>query len=230
MISRLIILTLVFPFFLQAQSYYPSKATIEHEDAQRPSLVATFEAEPKAVKEAWTDYLKSEYDLKLKGFGFLSNKDLLSAEKVTVSKISSNQMDFYTHFEEVDDKTKMNVFASMGYDIYVNPEEYPRAYRNLRSMMNGFVRGYVPGYYEDRIEETADNVEDLEDDIADLESDISKNKERIEENQQEIKDMEKDNEELQQSLKDKEAKLQEKKKLLEQRRSKLQEINSELKE
>ena len=49
----------------------------------------------KDVRDAFQDFLKKNYDVKLKGDGLFSNKDVLYAEKVKINTISDKNLDFY---------------------------------------------------------------------------------------------------------------------------------------
>ena len=129
----------------------PFDATINHDKAQRPSIQVNLDPEPKTLKNAWKDYLKDNYNFKLKGVGFLSNKDLLSAEAITVKQISSDAMDFYTHIVEDENGSEMKVFARHGYDIYITKKNYPNEYKALREILESFIKYYLPKYYEGKI-------------------------------------------------------------------------------
>jgi len=223
-----ILIFLLLPVFTYAQTLDVRHTLVEYDEQDRFALAVNFEAPPKAVKEAWTDFLKSELDLKLKGFGFLTNKDLLKAEKVSVPELSDKELNFYTLFNEEEERTIMNVFASFGYDIFINQQDHPKAYSALRGLVNSFVRGYVPAFYEEKIEETAEVVEDLEEEVADLNKSINKNKADIEDNKKEIEELQEENEEKSASLEEKKQMLEQRKALLSEQRSKLKSVEADL--
>ena len=171
----------------------PFNASIDFDKAQRPSLQVNLDPEPKELKKAWKNYLKDNYDFKLKGIGFLSNKDLLSAEKVMVKQISSKVMDFYTHIIEDENGSEMKVFARHGYDIYINEENYPDEYLVIREIMESFMKEYLPKYYEEKLSDTEKRIkelikerDDLQEEIADDAEDITKLKKEIEEKQEKL--------------------------------------------
>lgn len=186
---------------LLAQNLIPQAATIEHNDEKRPCLQVTVDPPPKILKEAWRDYLKDEHDFKLKGIGFLANKDLLSAEKVVVKAISPKEMNFYTHIVEGKNSTVMKVFAAFGYDIYIDKKQQPKEYAALRSILEDFLKTYLPKYYEESIEETEDRLEELTDERDEIEDTIKDDEKAIKKLEKEIKD-------LQKNLKSNESKLE----------------------
>lgn len=176
----------------------PLQTFIDFDNAQRPCLQVNLDPEPKELKKAWRDYLNDNYGFKLKGIGFLSNKDLLSAEEVAINQISSKVMDFYTHIVEDENGSEMKVFARHGYDIYVNEENYPTEYAAIREILESFMKYYLPTYYEERLSETEKRIEKLTkeknnlqqemkddaDDIAKLKKDIEERKEKLKLNEE----------------------------------------------
>src|SRR5690554_7936004 len=73
-------------FFTLNNSVYAQAVTLKdgiimHNKSQRPSIFVNIDPEPKPLKKAWKSFLKDNYDFKIKGIGFLSNKDLRSEER-----------------------------------------------------------------------------------------------------------------------------------------------------
>ncbi len=164
--------------------------TIDYDKAQRSCIQVNLDPEPQTLKNAWRDYLKDNYDFKLKGIGFLSNKDLLSAEAITINQISSNVMDFYTHIVEDENGSEMKVFVRHGYDIYINKENYPDEYNALREILESFIKYYLPKYYEGKINDTEKRVNELTKERNDLKNNIDNNSNKIEKLKNEIKQKE----------------------------------------
>ncbi len=214
---------------LNAQTLTYRVASFQHEGKARPSIQVQMEPPAKAVKKAWKDYLKDEYDLKLKGFGFLTNKDMLSAEEVVVEKMSEKELNFYSHFDREEGLTMLNVMASFGYDIYVDRQEYPVAFATMESMVKGFLRTYLPGYYSEEVEDQGDLVKDLERDIRDMEKTKENNTKRIEDLRKEIQNLQEDNEELTEELVESRQKLQTQQLTLTKQQEKLEAIKERLK-
>ena len=220
----------IIPFLGMTQSFEIQQGAYEHKGKERPSIEIKLEPEPKAIKKAWKDYIKDNHDVKLKGFGFLTNKDLLEAEEVDFPAISDKTMNFYTHFSEAGGQTKMEIFASLGHDIYIDSRDYPNAYRSMRQIANRFIQQYLPDYYLNRVQNTEEELEDLQSEIEDLEDDIADNKDDIEENLQEIEDLRAENENLSKELDEKEDRLEQLMSMLEARRDKLQKVKKKVDE
>ena len=119
--KNLILILFVFIFYstsVFSQDISIKDATVEYEDKSRPSLSVTISPDTKEVKKKWKDFMDDKYDINVKGIGFLTNKDVLTSEQVTIDKITNKQIDFYAKVVESDDQTRLDIFAAPGYDIF----------------------------------------------------------------------------------------------------------------
>lgn len=182
-------------------------STVDYDGKERPCIAVRLAPETKAVKKAWEDFVKKEYRIKLKGLGFLMNKDILSAEKVIVKSLSDKSIDFRTRVVEEKDHTLMQVFVSLGYDIYLSPEKYPQAFQDLKNRTWKFVKTYLPRYYNDEIEALTDALKDLNKDQADIKDQIADNEKEMEKLQKENEKLAEDFQKLDDDIKDKQQQL-----------------------
>jgi len=207
--------------FLNAQQLINIKdGSIDFDGKQRPCIQVNVDPEPDLLKKAWKDYLDDNYDIDLKGIGFLSNKDLLSAKEIEVEELSSRQIDFFTRVVEDENGSEMKVFVRFGYDIYLSRSENPSEYNTLSMMVEGFLKEYLPAHYAEQIEETEDRIDDLNDETEDLEDDISDDTAEIASLKDKIK-------ELENNLKSNNKKLTEAKSKLSSRQVKLKRIKAQ---
>jgi len=206
---------------LLAQSIHPRHDSILHNDAQRPCLVVNLDPEPKTLKAAWRDYIKDQFGFKMKGIGLFSNKDLLSAEEVKVESISEKSLDFYAHIVEDKNGSEMKVFAAKGYDIYVDPKNNPKESMEMQKILDSFLAGYLPKYYEEKVSDTQKRVDDLEDETADIRKGIANDSEKIEELNKEI-------EKLREAMKANNATLETAQEKLTARKLKLERIKAQI--
>jgi gas vesicle protein len=207
---------------VHAQDVNPKDGVVEHNDSERPCIVVNLDPEPKPLKEAWKSFLKDNYDFKIKGIGFLTNKDLLYAEEVIIEDISSKRMDFYTKIVEDEVGSEMKVFGSFGYDIYIDKNETPEEYAIMNKMLTSFLESYLPKYYKSEVKATKEKVKDLSKEVNDLKKDISDNKEDIEDLNSEIEELTKEAAEKESELTIANNKLRERKAKLERIKSKYQ--------
>lgn len=207
-----------------AQTLSVENTSVNHEDKNIPAVKVIMSPAPKEVKNQFKDFIKDNYDVKMKGIGFLSNKDVLSAENILLKGISENNMDFYTKVIEKGDETEMYVFGKLGYDIYLAPQT-PRQgeYRAMKNLTIDFLNQFLPEYYQDRIDQTQDMLSDLKDNQKDLKEDISDNQDKISKLEDEIS-------EWKTELKENEKKINAATKKLNNRKNSLQTVNEKLRQ
>ena len=182
---------LFFSLQVTAQSIQPFSSTVKHNKENRPCIQVNLDPQPKVLKKAWKKFLKDHYDFKLKGIGFLANKDLLSAEEIKVKAISPRKMDFFTKVVEKGTGSEMKVFVRYGYDIYLNKEEHPIQYDTVYNMIKIFLKEYLPKFYEKEIKESEKRIKALTKETEDLNEDIKDDTEEIADLKEEIQEREK---------------------------------------
>lgn len=221
-ISVTFCLVVFLSIFANAQTLSVENASVNHEDKNIPAVKVVMNPAPKEVKNQFKDFIKDKYDVKMKGIGFLSNKDVLSAENVQLNGVSDNNMDFYAKVVERGNETEMYVFGKLGYDIYLAPQTVRQEeYRSMKNVTIDFLNQFLPEYYQDRVDQTQDLLSDLEEERKDLKEDISDNLEKISELENEISGWEIE-------LKETEEKINLATEKLDNRKNSLQTVNEKL--
>lgn len=195
-------------FLSYGQEAKINEGTYMRNEVNRPGIRVTLKPQPKAVKKAFKDYLKKNYDVKLDGIGFLTNKDELYAENVAFEEVSPKSMSIYAEIvsAENDDYTQMTVYGALGYDIYLAPNgRYEVEFDRMKTVVEKFLNHYLVDYYEAQVEKAAERLEDVKDETTDISSNIDDNKEEIEDLRKAIEDLRKDLEQKEKQLKDAEA-------------------------
>ncbi len=182
----LLILLITLGIFLQAQTVNLVSSEISYENKLRPCLAAAVNAEAKPLKQAWAKYLRKNYSVKLKGIGLIMNKDLLTAEDITIAPISANRFNLYSRVFETTTGSEMKVFASFGYDIFMGPDNFPKEFEALSKVTNSFLVEYLSEHYADEISATAKRIKGLGKDKVKLLKEINKNKKEISDKKYEI--------------------------------------------
>lgn len=184
---------LFFALFSQnilSQNLILQNTETEYKKNTYPCIEVVIEPNPEEVKDAWEDFIKDNYDVKMKGNGLFTDKDVLHAEQVKFDVVSNKEMDFYTRIVEDDKRTKICVFGSFGYDIPVSKKEYPNEFEAMEAVTKRFLKDYLPGYYNEWIDIAQDKLTGLQDDQKDMKSKIEKNKKDIEKLTEENKELE----------------------------------------
>lgn len=223
--SIVVIVTLLISSITISQTISPVDGSIEHEKKSRPCLVVNVDPEAKTLKKAWSDYLKKNHAVKLKGIGFLTNKDLLKAEQIIIPVISPNAMDFYTEIIENENGSQMKVFASFGYDIYVNAADMSKEYIQLRKIMDDFLQSYIPNYYQELIQDKEKVVSALSKDQAKLKKSIKKDSKSVDKMTRQLESLQKDISNNKKELEETETKLKNRTQQLKELKTKLNSVN-----
>ena len=208
----------LFPLSSLAQDITPEDGTIKFDKESRPCLVVHVDPEPKMLRKAWKNYLKENYDLKISG------GSLMSAERVTVTDISMNAMDFYTQIIEDVNGSEMTVFVRHGYDIYVDPTSNPEEYAKLRAMMEDFLKTYVSSYYQEIIDDTEKKIAKLTKYQQKLERSITKDTNKAEKLRVKAQELEDDAKQDSISVEDTKEKIKQREEKLKRYKKKLAEV------
>lgn len=215
-LSTLLVFTTV-----QAQELSLTETLLKYDKETRPAIQVVLEPEPDELKKVWEDYMKDEFKVKLKGTGLFSNKDVLSAEEVKISEISSKKLNFYTRIVEKGANTEMSVFASLGYDLHIGKDNYPSEFAQIKKITLDFLNQYLPNYYQERLKEAEDQFSSLTKDRDKLEGNIADNSEKIEK-------LTRENEKMRAELAATEEKLKDVSKELKESKTKTQGIDGKL--
>jgi len=204
----LTLLTVVTFSFANAQQVDFSDGSINYNDEEVQTIDVKLDPKVGTIKDKFGDWMDENYDVNLDGKKLLFfNKEYMTANGVVVPQISSNQIDIKVKVDESQDGlTLLNVFASFGYNNWIDEEDHPYEYAALRGIVLDFVQDYLPEYYFNKIQDTTDKIAEIKDDKAKLEKDMANNDEEISkllEENRELMDKIKSNQERLKSAKQK---------------------------
>lgn len=188
-------------FFGYSQSLDPVESKIEYKDEYAQCWKVLVSPEDDETKKAFKRFMKKRYDVKLKGIGMFSNKDVMEAEDVEISAISSKRLNFYVSVIDVDGLTEIKVFGNYGYSVFFDKEKFKDEYQALRTILVDFMNSYLPEYYQDRVKDAQKKHDEFVEKGEDLEEDIADDKKEIEKLKREIEDLQKELEENKEQIK-----------------------------
>lgn len=154
--------------------------SVEYENTLRDAVVAVLGPETKVVKEAWEEYINDNYDIKMKGNGWFTNKDVLTAKDVNIAKISDKNLNLFSEIVKDKNGTKMSVFVSFGYDVFLEKQENSAAYQQLKAVVHNFLTDFLLNKKQEMITVAVEEIADLDKDKTKMTEDIEKNKKEIE--------------------------------------------------
>lgn len=175
-ISRIFFLSLTLTALqVQAQTYRIDTSTISFENKLRPCYEVKYDADARTVKKAWDDFFKKQYRVKIKGVGLFTDKDIVSAEDVTIGSISDKRMNLYARVIDEAGGSDLKYFMSFGYDFFIGPENYPESFSAMKKILNDFSIEFLNEYYADRASSITKAVKKLEKEKKSKQSSIRKN-------------------------------------------------------
>jgi len=194
---------------------------ISYNDQFRTSIKVTIEPNKKEVRASWENWLEDNYDTKVEGAGWFSKKDVLSAKAIRIPSISDKHFDLYARVVDKGQGSQLNIFASLGYDMHITPETFPREYRALENLTLDYLNEFLTTHYSDRAENLEEIVRDLENNKNNLQGDIGNNK-------KDIVELNEENIDLRNKMTAKGTELDEAAKKLEEVKEKLNAVNKKL--
>ena len=187
--KQFLILGLAIAFCLQltAQTYKIDTSTITFENVNRPCLTVKYDASPKTVKKAWDDYFKKTYDVKVKGIGFLTNKEVITATDMSLPAISEKRMNMYANVVDAPgDRSELSYFMSFGYDFFIGPENYATEFAAMKKILNDFSVEFLTDYYYSEASRMTKEIKGLEKDISQNNKSIKKNTKKARKESKEV--------------------------------------------
>ncbi|HQW83507.1 MAG TPA: hypothetical protein PK987_03555 [Ferruginibacter sp.] len=177
-------LTLIFVTLIavhvKAQTYKIDTSEITYENKLRPCFNVKYDAPPVTVKKAWDKFFNKNYNVKIKGIGLLTNKDIITGTDVTIADISDKRMNLYAKITNVASGSELSYFMSFGYDFFIGSVDYSKEFAGMKKILNDFSMEFLNDYY-------ADEASNLTSKIKSLEKDISKNNKSVKKNNRKAK-------------------------------------------
>lgn len=171
--------------------------SIMYKGSSYPALVVSVEATSDFLKSTWKDYVKDNHDVRLKGYGFLTNKDVLSAQGEPFTDLTEKRADLYTRFSSKDDGiVQIELFMTLGYDVKIGPENYSEIYQSLKNSLVTYLNEAIPTFIKEEIKFLSNEFSELSKNLKGASKDERKLNKDIEKAQEEIKDNIEENEEL----------------------------------
>ena len=159
-----------------AQTYKIDTVSISFENRERPSLRVKYDASPKTVKKAWDDFFKKHYDVKVKGIGFLTNKEVITATDAVITAITDKKMNMYASVTDAPgERSELNYFISIGIDTFIGPVSYAAEFTAMKKILNDFSMEFLTDFYGSEASRITNEIKDLEKDIKKNNKDIKQN-------------------------------------------------------
>ena len=121
------------------------------------------------------DYAKERSKLKMKGKG-----NTLIAEDVSIPAIATKNGDLIGHGFPLESYNAMGIAFQLGYDVYLNSEQWNQEMTNLRNYAKEFMSYHYERSYSERIEAAAQEIKTLNKELARGEKQVKRLEKKIE--------------------------------------------------
>jgi gas vesicle protein len=133
-------------------------------------------------EETFEDFTKQEFGQKSQDDG--KNEEIL--EKASIPQITNKRGDLRLTFYTEGNVNKMGLSFLLGYDVWINPTDYPDEMERLRKFTREYLRFHYTQYYNDIIDSDTKligdykkSIEKSEKSISNMRGQISKNEEKL---------------------------------------------------
>lgn len=174
-LKYLMLLVLFVTIKSNAQTFQIDTSSITFENKLRPCLFVKYDASAITVKKGWSSFMKKNYSIKIKGIGFLTDKDIVEAEDVVINSIADKRMNMYARVTDIPGGSELKYFMSFGYDFFIGPDNYGSEFGAMHKLLNDFSISFLNDYYADEISNILKKIKGYEKDIKHKNRDIDQN-------------------------------------------------------
>jgi hypothetical protein len=134
-------------------------------------------------EKTFEDFTKKEFGIRSRSDG--KNEEFL--EKVSIPQVTDKRGDLRLTFYTEGDRNKLGLSLLLGYDVWINPDDYPAEMGRLKQFAKDYLRFHYTEYYNEIIDQDLKliasykkSIEKSEKSIGTMRSQISKNEDKLE--------------------------------------------------
>lgn len=135
-------------------------------------------------EETFESFTKQEFGSKSRSDG--KNEEIL--EKVSIPQVSDKRGDLRLTFYTEGTVEKLGLSFLLGYDVWINPNDYPDEMERLRKFTREYLRYHYTQYYNDMIDSDMKLINDYKKSIEKSEKSISSMRSQITRNEDRLQD------------------------------------------
>lgn len=132
---------LVSTIYAQEKVYTITNSTVDFKGDKHSCVHVEIDPGTKATKDAWEDFLKKNYDIKMKG------KYELVAKEVLFAKVSSRIINFHTIITGDDNFSQINLMLAFDKKAFARPETNPTEFSSMKQLLDEFLPGFLQKFY-----------------------------------------------------------------------------------
>ena len=168
--------------FAVAQDVSTTESKVQVLDILADAWTAPLNDDPEFYKETFEDFTLQQFGERSKRDG--KNEEVV--QKIAIPEIIDKRGDLRLTFYSDGSESKLAITFLLGYDIWINREEYPKAMESLRQLTGEYLRFHYVEYYNQMLEQDQKviskhrkAIDKSQNTIANLRRQIKKNEERL---------------------------------------------------
>ena len=168
--------------YLQAQDLSSIHDKVQVTDVVADAWTATLNDNPDFYQKTFEDFTKREFGVKSKNDG--KNQEVV--KKISIPQIIDKRGDLRLTFFTEGSETKLALIFLLGYDIWINPQDYPEGMEQMRKLTGDYLKFHYMQYYQNQMEDNEKlidkhrrDINRSENTIANLRKQIKKNEDRL---------------------------------------------------
>ena len=131
-----LLLALGTTYYLQAQDLSSIHDTVQVTDVVADAWTATLNDNPDFYQKTFEDFTKREFGVKSKNDG--KNQEVV--KKISIPQIIDKRGDLRLTFFTEGSETKLALIFLLGYDIWINPQDYPEGMEQMRKLTGDYLK------------------------------------------------------------------------------------------
>ena len=178
----LILLSVGYAGMLMSQDLTVVTKKVPVTDVVIDCWVATLNEKTEIYRKNFADFVKKEFDHKVKNDG----KTASMAEMISLSRVSEKRGDLWLQFYTDGSETKAAIGFLLGYDIWINPEDYSEGMEEMRQLTRDFLRYHYTEYYTEIVEKDLKLINGYNKEIDKAERSIKNMRKQIDRNTEKL--------------------------------------------
>jgi hypothetical protein len=176
------LLTILVVFPTQGQNLTVTHNKIPVSDVTVDVWSANINDDISFYEETFEDFTKQEFGKKSRNDG--KNEEIL--EKVSIPQVTDKRGDLRLTFYSEDGRDKIGLSLLLGYDVWINPEDYPKEMERLKQFTRDYLRFHYVHYYNKFIDEDMKLIDDYQRSVEKSEKTIGSMRAQTAKNQEKL--------------------------------------------
>jgi hypothetical protein len=149
LLVSLFLITILGYGIAQESAYTITNSIIQYKGDQRACVHVEIDPGSKQTRNAWEEFLKDNYEIKMKG------KYDMIAKEVMFPKLSPDKINFHTIITGDDSFSHIDLMLAFDKKNFAFPSNNPTEFANMKQLLDEFLPAFLRKYYVSEIKSSA---------------------------------------------------------------------------